>query len=184
MRRVKPHLIFRLPILLAAGLAVVSAGCASKNVDPAVARSHTGYVDFYAANDDDLCWEIIELKHNREIVREFKPVPDHILRFAFRPGEYEFHISFLNRVVTKPGTVKVKVQDGMVTPVKVTMIETGTAMVQTREARVGGTWYGRYGRSTKFRENEAGIFELNARSQNPLPYEPKAGMAYPKLPTN
>jgi hypothetical protein len=182
MRCLKPYLSFHLPLLLVAGLVAYSAGCASKNVDPAVARSHTGYVDFYAANDDDLCWEIIELKHNREIVREFKPVPDHILRFAFRPGEYEFHVSFLNRVVTKTATVKVTVRDGMVTPVKVTLIETGTAMVQTKEARVGGTWYGRVGRSTKFRENEAGIFQLNAESQDPVPYEPKAGMTYAKLP--
>lgn len=184
MRHERKHLLILYFVSALVLSALYGTGCASKNVDPATAQSHTGYVDFYAVNDDELCWEIIELKHNREIVREFKPLPDHILRIAFRPGDYEFQISFLNRVVTKTGTVKVTVQDGMVTPVKVMFIETGTAQVQTKEARVGGTWYGRYGRSTKFRENEAGIFELNAQSQDPVPYQPKASMAYVKLPAN
>jgi hypothetical protein len=181
---VQNHLPLGRLLLILATVLIAGSGCATKNVDPAVARRHTGYVDFYAVNDDDLCWEIVELKHNREIVREFKPATDHILRYAFRPGDYEFRISYLNRVVPEAGVVKVVVRDGMVTPVSVTLVETGTAQVETKEVRVGGTWYGRYGRSTKFSNNEAGIFQLKVESADPLPYRTKAGVPYAELQTH
>jgi hypothetical protein len=177
-----------LPLLLCslavAVCAILGSGCASRNVDPASARSHTGYIDFFATNDDELCWDITEVKHDREIVREFKPLPEHILRLAFRPGEYEFRVSFLNRVITDPAVTNVVVHDGMITPVSVTLIEAGTAQVETKETHVGGTWYGRYGRGTKFRDNEAGIFRLDAEPQNPLPYKPKAEMPYANMRGN
>ena len=86
-----------LPVLAALGL--LAGGCASPNLNPAVARPHTGYVDFYAVNADDLSWDVTDVKRNKKVFYEFDPVKEPILRLAFKPGKYQLRITFLNHPI-------------------------------------------------------------------------------------
>ncbi|MGO8836902.1 MAG: hypothetical protein ACLQAH_04865 [Limisphaerales bacterium] len=168
--------------LLVTGAVLLAGGCASPNLDPASARSHTGYVDFYAVNADDLCWDITDVKRNKKVFYEFNPVKEPILRLAFKPGQYQLRVTFLNHVVVQPGVADVEVQDGWVTPVTVTLLPAGTALVQTSSGKAGTTYYGRYGRRTKIKSNEAVSYEVSAEPQPPVPFQPRAQMPYVVAP--
>jgi hypothetical protein len=171
-----------LPALAALGL--LAGGCASPNLNPASARPHTGYVDFYAVNADDLCWDITDVKRNKKVFYEFHPVKEPVLRLAFKPGRHPLRVAFLNHVVTVPGVADVEVEDGKVTPVRVTLTETGTALVQTKEISRGGTVYGRYGRRARISSIGAASYEVSAEPQPPLPFQLRAQMPYAVAPDN
>src|ERR1700690_280947 len=141
--------------LALAVLSLLAGGCASPNLNPPSARPHTGYVDFYAVNADDLCWDITNVKRNKKVFYEFNPVKEPILRLAFKPGQYQLRVTFLNHVVVQPGVADVEVRDGMVTPVTVTLLPAGTALVETRSGSAGATYYGRYGRRTRIQDEKA-----------------------------
>ena len=168
--------------LALAMLGLLAGGCASPNVNPASTRPHTGYVDFYADNADGLWWNITDVKRNQKIFYETSPVPGPILRLAFKPGQYQVRVTVLNHAVITPGVADVEVQDGRVTPVTVTLLPEGTVLVETKQARAGGTYYGRFGRRTKIRDTEAVNYEVSAEPQPPLPYQPKAQMPYAVAP--
>jgi hypothetical protein len=163
-------------------LGLLAGGCASPNINPASARPHTGYVDFYAVNADDLWWDITDVNRNKKAFYEFGPVKEPILRLAFKPGTYQLRVTFLNHAILVPGTADVEVRDGMVTPVTVTLLPAGTALVETKTGRAGGTYYGRYGRRTKITNTEAVSYEVSAESQPPAPFQPKAQMPYAVAP--
>jgi hypothetical protein len=158
-------------------IAVAVCGCAVSDVNPRVAKAKTGYVDFYADNDDGLCWQVQRLgkdeRRGRILFEEFRPRTNDVLRLAFAPREYRLGISFLNRAVTEPGVVNVVVEEGKITPVRVTLLETGKTLTQTKDVRVGSTFYGRYGRSTKIRTSEGATFRVEAEAQTAVGYEPK-----------
>jgi hypothetical protein len=101
-----------------------------------------------------------------------------VVRLAFAPGEYRLGISFLNRAIPEPGVANVAVEDGKITPVRVTLMETGKTMMETREVRVGGTFYGRLGRSTRIRAGEGATFRVEAEPQEPMSYQPKERMPF------
>jgi hypothetical protein len=169
-----------LPALALLGL--LAGGCATPNLNPASARSHTGYVDFYAVNADDLCWDITNVKKNKKVFYEFNPVKESILRLAFKPGRYQLRVAFLNHVVVQPGVADVEVRDGMVTPVTVTLLPAGTAIVETQSGQVSGTYYGRYGRMTKINSTEAVSYEVSAEPHAPVPFQPRDQMPYAVAP--
>jgi hypothetical protein len=169
-----------LPVLAVLGL--LAGGCAAPNLNPASARPHTGYVDFYAVNADDLSWDITDVQRNKKVFYEFDPVREPILRLAFKPGQYQLRVTFLNHAVTMPGMADVEVQDGLVTPVTVTLLPAGTALVETRSGQAGGTYYGRYGRRTKISSTEADGYEVSAEPQPPVPFQPRAQMPYAVAP--
>lgn len=102
-------------------VALVAAGCAVRDVNPAAAKARTGYVDFYADDASSLCWQIQRLEGDQTkgkiLYEEFRPLTNGIVRLAFAPGEYRFGVSFLNRAIVEPGLVNVAVQDGKITPV-------------------------------------------------------------------
>jgi hypothetical protein len=81
----------------------------------------------------------------------------------------------LNRAITEPGLVNVVVEDGKITPVRVTLLQTGKTIMETKEVRVGGTYYG-VGRSTKVRAGEGATFRVEAEAQPPVAYQPKERM--------
>ena len=168
--------------LLVTGAVLLAGGCASPNLDPASARPHTGYVDFYAVNADDLYWDITDVNRNKKVFYKFDPVREPILRLAFKPGRYPLRVTFLNHVILKPGVADVEVRDGMVTPVTVTLLPAGTVLVETERTQVGGTYYGRYGRRTKISSNEAVSYEVSAEPQPPVSFQPKARMPYAVAP--
>jgi len=156
--------------------AVAACGCAVSDVNPPMAKARTGYVDFHADNDSGLCWQIQRLgkdAHKGKILfEEFKPRTNGVLRLSFAPGEHRLGISFLNRAITEPGVVNVVVEDKRITPVRVTLVETGKTIMERREVRVGGTYYG-VGRSTKIRAGEGATFRVEAEAQPPVAYQPK-----------
>lgn len=170
--------------LLAAGVLLLAGGCASPNLNPASARPHTGYVDFYAVNADDLSWEITDVQRNKKVFYEFDPVKESILRLAFKPGQYQLRVTFLNHAILVPGVADMEVRDGMVTPVTVTLLPAGTALVETKSGQAGGTYYGRYGRRTRIKNNEAASYEVSAEPQPPVPFQPRAQMSYAVAPQN
>ncbi len=163
-------------------LGLLAGGCASPNVNPANARPHTGYVDFYAVDADNLWWDVTDIKRNKKVFYEFGPVQEPILRLAFKPGTYQLRVTFLNHAILVPGVADVEVQDGRVTPVTVTLLPAGTVLVETKTARAGGTYYGRYGRRAKISNTEAVNYEVSAEPQLPVTFQPKAQMPYAVAP--
>lgn len=163
---------------VAGAIGLFLAGCTSPNINPASARPGTGYVDFYAVNTNDLYWDITDVKRNQEVFSEFHPLGEPILRLAFKPGQYQLRVDFLNQVITTPGMVLINVRDGMITPVMVNLLPQGTTVVQTRNTRVGSTYYGRYGRRTRISDNESVNYEVSAKPQPPVPYQLKPQMPY------
>jgi hypothetical protein len=158
------------------------AGCASPNVDPAKAKSRTGYADFYCETNEPLSWEVAEMDTNgqraRVIYSSFDPLEEKILRLAFEPGRYRLRISFLNQVVLDRGMIEVEIKDGMITPVHVTLAAAGTALVERKERSVGPTFYGRSGRNTAVGSYETQTWRVEAVLSDPLPYRVKDQMPY------
>jgi hypothetical protein len=154
-------------------------GCMTRDVNPPTAKAGTGYVDFYSDDSSGLCWRIdgLEPYHTkgRTLVEEFKARTNEPVRLAFAPGHYRFGITFLNRAVTEPGTANVQVEEGKVTPVEVTLVETGKALIEKRRERMGAS-YARTGRTTKVRASEGATFRVEAEVQNPISYRPKERM--------
>jgi hypothetical protein len=153
-------------------------GCASRNVNPDVAAPKTGYVDFYTTQDDDLSWEVRDLDGRCKGFSEFYPIQGNILRLAFPPGEYRLRVSFLNRAVLVPATNVVSVKEAMVTPVKVRLVDAGSATVEREVTHAGGTVYGRYGRTTKIKSEENVAVAVRTQIQAPLPYTARDWMPY------
>ena len=166
-------------LLLAAGL--LAPACSTTDVNPAAAKPGTGYVDFYAEDDSGLCWEIRQLKANhgkgKLLFDEFKARTNNIVRFAFTPGPYLFRVTFLNRAVTDPALANVVVENGKITPVRVTLVETGGALIETRQERMGAS-YARTGRSTRVRATEGATFRVEAKAQAPVSFRPKESMPF------
>jgi hypothetical protein len=171
-----------LAMAMALALGLAAFGCASKNVDPAKAAAKTGYVDFYSDTTAPLCWEIGKISSTNEpakiIFEEYEVRAERILRLKFKPGQYQLQVSFLNRILPEAAVADVVVRDGMVTPVRVTLTRTGEALVEDRRARVQGTFYGRYGRATRLRSDESGVYHVNVEEQSPVPFQPKSQMSY------
>jgi hypothetical protein len=169
-------------ILTLAVAGLIVPGCATPNVNPPQARANTGYVDFHADASADLSWEVARWEeHKREFQRVFwdlEPPPGGILRLAFAPGRHRLRVALLNRVITKPAEIEVEVQDGKVSPVRVTLAEAGTTLVTTKEQSRGGTAYGRYGRRTKIGSDETVKYDISAVAAPSVRYETKEKMPY------
>ena len=164
-----------------AGIVLFAPGCASTDVNPATPRAHTGYVDIYADGPDPLLWNVEQVDdagNAKQFFRQEKLIDEGFARLAFEPGHYTLRISVLNRAVTEPATVAVDVKDGMITPVHVTLTSTGKALIESKDARVTGTYYGRYGRSTKLRDYDASTYRASAEPQPAISYSPKGQMPY------
>jgi hypothetical protein len=164
------------PILFAF-LLWCAAGCAGGNVNPSTPRANTGYVDFRAESSEPLSWQVARMDDQTNnftvIYSELSPPPDGILRLAFTPGHYQFQITFLNRVVTGPGSVEVTVIDGKITPVQVTLVPSGTTPVQRQEHSVGRTIKGYSARKNESINDESVTYQISALASAPLPYRPR-----------
>ena len=169
-------------LLLFALLALWASGCATQNVNPPQARANTGYVDFHADSAGELYWQVERFDDRtqsfKNVFSTFDPLPDKVLRLAFAPGHYRLRVTFLNRVITQPAEIEVEVQDGKITPVRVTLTEGGTTLVRTKETSRGGTAYGRYGRRTKYSSDESTMYGVSAVADPPVPYQVKERMPY------
>lgn len=168
--------------LLAACVALIASGCASPNVNPPKAKAGMGYVDFYCVDSDGLYWDITDTNTQKKVFYDFNPFNESILRLALKPGHYDLSINVMNHAITTQGTVDVDVTDGMITPVTVTLVPAGSETVQTISTQVGGTYYGRYGRSTRIVTTATTTYDILAESRPELAYAPKAEMSYFKRP--
>jgi len=160
----------------------LGAGCSSTNVNPAAARTHTGYVDLYPDSDRELYWEVQELDRSsnnyKEAFSEMNPAKDGFLRLAFQPGHYQLRITFLNLAVVEPALVEVDVEDGRVTPVLVGLVQAGVSTVRSKQTSMGGTMRGGYGRRTKLIDSQTGIYRVTAAPQPQQAYRVKQEMPY------
>lgn len=161
---------------------VLVAGCASPNVDPPTPRAHTGYVDFFA-NDENLYWQVDQIEADgktKQIFTLFAPLNEHILRLAFAPGHYRFRVTFMNHVIRTPGVIEVDVQDGMITPVQVTLDDVGEVLVQSKQVQGGATYFGHYGRNTRITDSANTMYQVDLAAGPVSTYKPKAAMPYAK----
>lgn len=154
-------------------LPIAWSGCVSRNVNPKVARAHTGYVDIYDPEDRALSWEIKDVETGRSIYTEYKPKSG-IVRLALLPGSHKLNINILNRVISKPAIVELQVSDGKVTPVPVRLVQQGTAQTDTKKTLLPG----RYLRRTKIELQETQNFHLGADVLTPIPYCSKTQVPY------
>jgi hypothetical protein len=165
-----------------AAFLLIASGCASPDVNSPKPRANEGYVDFYSDTDAELCWEVREIRAPagdlKTICSEFKPVEKDVLRLAFAPGHHRFRVTFLNRVITSPAEVEVDVQNGKITPVRVTLMEAGSTSVKSKEVSAGGTPYGRWGRRTVIKSDSSVRYDLSAEAGAPVQYQPKEQMPY------
>jgi hypothetical protein len=170
------------PCVLAAALLILT-GCASPNVNPPQPRANTGYVDFYAVTTEPVCWDVSRFDEREQnfkrVFSQLKPPEGQILRLAFAPGAYRLRVTFLDLVVKEPVVVEVKVEDGKIAPVKITLTEDGTTSVQRRVQQARGpTYAGSYGRRAEFSNEDSPVFRLSAEAGQPLAYQLKARMPY------
>ncbi|MGD0350222.1 MAG: hypothetical protein ABSB84_07915 [Verrucomicrobiota bacterium] len=169
-------------LLLFALLALGASGCATQNVNPPQPRANTGYVDFHADPSAELCWDVARFDDRtqsfKSVFSDLEPPSDGVLRLAFAPGHHRLRITFLNRVIAKPAEVEVEVQDGKITPVRITLTAAGTVLVESRDVSHGGTAKGRYGRRTKYGSEETAINSLSAAAAPPVAYQVKERMPY------
>jgi hypothetical protein len=61
-------------------------------------------------------------------------------------------------------------------------MELGTTLLETKSTQASGTFYGRFGRATKLRENEAILYRVTLEPDEELPYRIKSEMPYAKAP--
>ena len=166
--------------LTATALLVLS--CATRNINPAQARANTGYVDLHAVPAGELCWQVACFDDRKQafqpVFSELEPPAGGILRLACSPGHHRLRVTFMNRVIVNPVEFEVEVQDGKITPVRVTLTAAGTAFVQTKETSPGGTAKGRYGRRTKISSDETTTYGLSTVAEPPVTYQLKEQMPY------
>lgn len=166
-------------MLILASLA--GAGCSTPDVNPAVAKPKTGYVDFYTDSSLGLSWEVKREGETsgemQAVFSEFKPVEGTILRLATPPGSHQFQVSINNRVTEGPQKVLVEVADGKVTPVHVTLTTSGSANVDRKVYGFRPSSKG-YGRGTKIVSGQNEVFQIGAIAETPKAYQPKERMPY------
>jgi hypothetical protein len=167
-------------ILNLALLALLAAGCASRDVNPAMARSDRGYVDLYTVPKSDVWW-LVDVydardKTYKEFTAQFKTPEQSIFRVEAKPGRHKALISFVNRPVEAPAEGEVEVVAGMITPVRVTIEKGDASYVRTVDDRV------RSGFSTAGRNSVVDSVEervvITSKALPPIPYAPKAQMDY------
>jgi hypothetical protein len=165
---------------LAVGLLVIIAGCSTPNVNPPSPRANTGYVDFFTDSALELSWEVKEEEPGgklRTVFSDLNPVEGTILRLAATPGTHRFQVWFMDQVTEGPQAIEVPIDNGKITPVRVTLTAKGTTSVDIKEYRFGGSAK-RYGRGTKFITEQNQVFQIGLGAERPRPYQPKEQMPY------
>lgn len=140
-----------------------------------------GYVDFYSDDDADLAWEVKQVNasggDSKTIYSEFKPVPGTTLRLAFPPGAYRFEVWFRNRVTDGPQSVQVTVENGGITPVRVSLTPVGSGSIQQKVYGFRPSAKG-YGRGTKVTSQTTEVCRIAAVAEPRQNYKPKEQMPY------
>ncbi|MDB6112065.1 MAG: hypothetical protein JWR69_3815 [Pedosphaera sp.] len=176
-----PRKILVICLLSLATLTTLS-GCRTADVNPDRPEANTGYVDFYAPGQSDLYWEVKQYDPNKgafkTVFSRAKPLDGPFLRLATPPGRHQFRVTFLNRVVMEPAVVDVQVTSGMITPVRVELVDVGSTQVERREARLGLT-VRRFGPGARVTSYPTDAHDVLATPQPAVPYQKKELARYP-----
>jgi hypothetical protein len=114
----------------------------------------------------------------QKVFSDLNPPPGGVLRLAFAPGHQRLRVTFLNRVISNPAEIEVEVQDGKITPVRVTLTATGTALVDRKTQNLGNRTTGGYGLRTKIISDETVMYGVTAVADAPVAYQIKERMPY------
>ncbi len=158
------------------------AGCSTpRNVNPPSPRANTGYVDFYTDSDMELSWDIKRgpepAGEMQTVFSDLKPVTGNILRLEAPPGTHRFTVWFNNQFTAGPQTLQVKVVNGMVTPVHVTLTSAGSTYIDNKEYSFRGSSKG-YARGTKVHREQNEMFRIGVVAGDSQPYQSKERMVY------
>jgi hypothetical protein len=165
-----------------AAVAMLGFGCASPNVNPPRPKAHTGYVDFDLAVADELALEVREYRSGtnsfKTLYFDVRPVQNEPLRLALAPGRHRLRVTCVNRAINHPAEIEVEVDEGKITPLRLTLTDVGVVLVRTKELGTGSTAYGRYGRRTKIGSDETVLYDVSLAVEPPVAYQPKEHMDY------
>ena len=163
-------------LLAASGL----VGCSSLEPNPFTPAANIGYVDFYCETTSDLSWDVYRVDakgKTKTAFSQYKPLAGNVLRIPVAPGQQRFRVGIFNRVTEGPEEATVSVQNGKVTPVKVTLVKSGTVTTQDKTYSFRGSAKG-YARGTKFSREENPVLAILLEAQPPVAYEQKEKMSY------
>ena len=130
----------------------------------------------------DLSWDVYRVDANgktKKAFPQYKPFPGNVLRMPAKPGEQRYRVGIFNRVTEGPEETTVNVEDGKVTPVKVTLVKSGTVTTQDKSYSFRGSAKG-YARGTKFSREENPVLNMPWRLRRRCHKSPKKECLTPK----
>ena len=164
----------------ASAVLLLASGCATTDVNPSAPRAGRGYVDLFTRPKMDVWWKVDVFDSRKqgykEFTAQFKAPGEGVFRVEARPGLHKARISFVNKATAAPAELEVKVQEGMITPVEVTLTEAGSSYVRTIEdrARSGFRTAGRNDVTDQTQQ----VWQISAKALPPIPYTPKERTTY------
>ncbi len=168
------------PTISLLGLWLLSAGCASPDVNPGVARADRGYVDLFTDPKSDVWWKVdvydADNQTYKQFTAQFQAPGQSIFRVEAKPGRHKAMISFVNQPVEAPAEGEVEVVAGMITPVKVTITKGDTSFVRDVDDRVR-SGFATAGRN-KVTDTQQQRWKISSTALAPIPYAPKQDMTY------
>ena len=163
-------------LLATAAAAFLLSGCATGDVNPSRPRPNTGYVDFQA-DAGPMCWDVSRFDaasgQYKSVFWDMTPVKSGVLRLPFPPGTHRLQIGIPDRAVENPVEIEVPVQDGKITPVRVTTSGVGTVTSEGKALGWGQTVKSPAGRRVRIRAGEAEIYTITAAAGEPVEYRRK-----------
>ena len=119
---------------------IAGGGCVSSNVNPAQPKVGTGYVDFYTTVPQELSWTVQRFNGRQQsfetLYSSFEPLRDPALRVALPPGEHLLEVRINNLLMEGVKRVKVRVEEGKVTPVFVQLYSVGVNSTEQKEVQI------------------------------------------------
>jgi hypothetical protein len=166
-------------MLLFAG--ILLPGCSTPNHNPPAPRANTGYVDFHTDSALALSWEVKRFEEPgskpKTVFSDPQPVPGTVLRIPSPPGRQRFQVWFLNRATEGPQTVETNVENGKVTPVRVTLSSVREIAVERKSYGFTPSKRG-YVQREQFSADKDVVYRIGAVPEALKPYQPKEQMPY------
>jgi hypothetical protein len=176
----------RMPMGVTFALAAISvlifSGCTTLvNPHPPSPLANTGFVDLYCESMTNLSWDVFRLDQKSRKMKpaysKYAPLPGNVLRVRSPAGSQLFRVNIFNKANRGPAEIIVAVEDGKVTPVKLTLEHIERTAVDQKEYAFRGSAKG-YLRGTKIVTVQNDIVRILANAEAPQPYRPKAQMDY------